>query len=456
MSTVPVPFGAKRGEIATPYAPSARHDLVGPAPDVRRSMVIALLTIVFGFGGFFGWAALFRLESATVAPGVVAVQSHRKLVQHLEGGIIKAVRVANGDRVRAGDPLVELEDAQARSNHGQTLGLYRAALARQARLRAEAGGRSTIEVPAILSKDQGDPDVARVIDAQRWTFDARRGAHASAIAVKRQTIADLKADSAAATEQLVTTERQIAKIVEEISDTRTLLNKGLVPKPRLLALERAEAELHGRKAELRGRLNRNREALTTVDVQIADLEATRQKDIAAELEAVDREVADLSQRLAGLQDILQRVIVRAPQDGIVVNLQVFTPGGVIRGGDPILELVPGNDALVIDAKLSPMDIDNVHPGLKARIRLTAYRQQTTPTVMADVIDVSADRLTDQAGNSYYNARLQLNPAELEALPNVQLYPGMPVDAMIITGEHTVLNYLLSPITNGFAHALREQ
>ncbi len=446
-----IPPGASA---ATP--PTTPKDLLSPAPTIRPTAILALATIIVGFGGFFTWAATADLASAAVAPAVVAVESHRKVVQHLEGGIVKAVRVANGDHVRADDVLVELDDTQAGAAHGQTLGQYRAALARQARLRAEAGERGEIDFPAALLTDRGDPEITRVIEAQTWTFTARRNAHESAIAVKRQAQADLTVDITATTDQLKATERQIQKIREEIEDVRGLLLKGLVPKPRLLALERAHAELDGRVADLLGRIARNREAMTAVTIQIGDLNAVRQKEIATDLEAVEKEVADLEQRLTGLQHVLQRTLIRAPQDGVVVNLQIFTPGGVIRGGEPIMEIVPGSDALVVDAKVSPMDIDSVHAGLTARLRLSAYKQRSTPTVQATVVDVSADRLTDQAGNTFYTARLRIDPGELERLPFVRLAPGMPVDAMILTGERTALDYLLAPITDNFAHALREQ
>ncbi|WP_448192684.1 HlyD family type I secretion periplasmic adaptor subunit [Azospirillum sp. sgz301742] len=456
MNSAPLTLGSTREQLAAPYSPPSRPDPVGSAPDVRRTVLVVVATILFGFGGFFGWAALFRLESAAIAPGVVSVESHRKVVQHLEGGIVKALLAANGDRVRAGDLLIQLDDTQARATYGQTLGQHRAVLARRARLYAEATGRPAVDFPQTLLKDRNDPEVQRVIDAQVLTFEARRTAHISAIAVKRQALMDIKADTAAATEQIAATTKQIAKTVEEIADLQKLFKKDLVPKPRILALERNEAELQGRMAELRGRVARNREGLTSISMQITDLEAVRQKDIAAELEAVDKEAADLSQRLGGQQDVLRRTAITAPQDGVVVNLQVFTSGGVVRGGEPLMEIVPGLDALVVDTKVNPMDIDSVHTGLKARVRLTAYQQRTTPTVLAEVIDVSADRLTDQAGNSHYTARLRLNQAELDALPWVHLSPGMPVEAMIITGERSVLDYLLTPITNGFAHALREQ
>ncbi|MBP2300903.1 HlyD family type I secretion periplasmic adaptor subunit [Azospirillum picis] len=451
--------------MSLPAIPSAPASLRGvpslpPAPALGRSMAIAMATIVFGFGGFIGWAAWAQLDSAAVAPGVVSVESHRKTVQHLEGGIVKRVRVANGDRVRTGDVLIELDDTQARASYDLTLGQQRAALARQARLRAEAAAETTdqaaLRFPATLLALEHDPDVARLLATQRWTFQARQGAHASALTVKRQALADLEVDSAALKQQETSLQHQLEKIREEIADTRTLLAKGLVPKPRVLALERAEAELQGRLAELRGRLARNGEAADTVAAQIADMKAVRQKEIAQDLEAVDKDLADLAQRLVGLEDVLRRLAVTAPQDGIVVNLQVFTVGGVIRAGEPLLDVVPEKDPLVVDARLNPLDIDSVHQGLPAQVRLVAFKRRTTPTIAATVIDVSADHLVDPSGTPYYVARLRLDPAELEQLPEVHLTPGMPVDALIIRGERSALDYLLSPITDGFAHAMREK
>ena len=443
-----------------PSAPLRAHPsaipALPPAPALGRSLTVALVTIVVGFGGFVSWAAWAKLDSAAVAPGVVSVESHRKTVQHLEGGIVKRVRVANGDRVRAGDVLIELDDTQARASYDLTLGQQRAGLARQARLRAEAADEATLRFPAALLALEQDPEVARLLATQRWTFKARREAQASAIAVKRQALADLEVDSAALLEQETALLQQLQKIREEIGDTRMLLAKGLVPKPRVLALERTEAELQGRLADLRGRVARNREAGDTVAAQIADLNAVRQKEIAQELEVVDKELADLAQRLVGLEDVLRRLAVTAPQDGIVVNLQVFTVGGVIRAGEPLLDMVPEQDPLVVDARVNPLDIDSVHQGLAARVRLVAFKRRTTPTIAATVIDVSADRLVDPAGTPYYVARLRLDPAELSQHPDIQLTPGMPVDALIIRGERSALDYLLSPITDGFAHAMREK
>lgn len=424
---------------------------------MRGAALFALITILIAFGGFGGWAAFAAIESAALATGAIKVESHRKTVQQIDGGVIKRLLVREGDAVQAGSVLLELDDTQARTALAIIRLQHRLALARQARLQAELAERETVAFSDQLLDEASDPEIAAILANQSELFNARRKAHAGQVKILEGHVSELRHEIAAREAAAKSAAQQLRYIEEEIRGVKELFDKGLERKPRLLALQRAAAELRGHREEELANIARARQAIAGIELQMVDLANHRRTEINDAIEATQKDLADLAERLVDAENVLKRMTVVAPQEGVVVDLRVFTPGGVIRPGDPILDIVPRNDDLIVEVRVNPADIDSVRPGLPAHVRLLAYKPRRVPTVPGRVETVSADLLNDPRTNEfYYAAQIRLDATELAALSDVDLYPGMPVEAQIVTGERTPLDYLLSPVTDGLHRAFREE
>jgi HlyD family type I secretion membrane fusion protein len=416
---------------------------------------LAVLALFFGVLG--GWAALAPLTSAAVASGVVKVDSNRKTVQHLEGGIIAALVVENGDRVAAGDVLVRLDAAQARATWGLLQGQHDALAARAARLAAERDGAPAIAFDADLAARRDDPAVAAVLAGQETVFASRRTTLAGQVDILRQRRQQLEAEIDSRHAQLAAAERQQALIGAEIADIEVLVAKGLERRTRLLGLQRQQASLEGLRGEQLGLIARARQQIGETELQIINHRNGQMDQVVATLAQVRAELGELAERLVASRDVLARRTIVSPIAGTVVNLRFFTAGGVIGPGAPILDIVPEDDRLVIEAQIRPLDIDVVRPGLAAEVRLTAFKQRTTPTLAGRVAYVSADRLVDAAsGTAHFTARVEIPAAELARLDGVELYPGMPAEVMVVVGRRTALGYLLDPLRESFGRAFHEQ
>ena len=426
-------------------------------PRVGGPALAALVVVLVAFGGFGGWAAVAELQSAAVTSGTVKVESHRKTIQLLEPGIIKRILVREGDKVQAGQVLVEMDETQARATHSIVLGQHRLAIGRLARLQAELVEADEMPVPPELARRANEPDVAEILESQRNLFLARRESYRGQVSILQGKVAQLRDEILAMQAQERAASQQIGFIGDEMRGINELVQRGLERRPRLLALQRANAELVGQRGRLQGSIAAARQTIGQTELSIIDLKNARRGDVVGQIEATQKELADLAERVVAAADLLRRMKVLSPQDGTVVGIQVFTPGGVIKGGEPIMDIVPQEDLLVIDAQVKPTDIDAVRPGQRADIALVSYRRRVVPQIAGTVVNVSADLLTDQrTGEGYYVARIRVDAAELERLAGVQLYPGMPVDAFILTGRRTALDYLLSPITDGLRRTFREE
>lgn len=435
----------------------AQPAVIPDRPPLRSAALHLAIVVVIAFGGFGGWAAVATLKSAAVAPAIIAVESHRKTLQHLDGGIVRRLHVKEGDVVVANQLLIELDDVQARSKLTTSYQQYWSAAGRQARWYAEYTNASAVEFPATLTDRRSVPAVADVIDQQTGLFRSRLTAYRGKRAILERQIAQAQQSIAAMTAQLRSSIEQIRLVREEIKDIDQLYQKGLSPRPRLLALQRTEAELRGRQGELEGNILRTQQEIAQRDLDLVDLDNQRRADAARELETVQRELGDLVEQISANADMLQRAEIRAPVGGTVVGMQTVAIGGVIKATDPILDIVPVDDELIAEAKVSPTDIDNVHVGLPAELHLLAYKQRDVPSVGGVVFHVSADRLNDpRSGDPYYLARIRINRNELARLSPVELTAGMPADALIITGDRTALQYFLTPILAGLRRAFREE
>jgi len=440
----------------------------GTAPDddgaaglgrsLRGTVVFGLAVILVFFAGLGGWAALAPLASAAIAPGTVGPDGSRRTVQHLEGGIIREILVRDGSRVAAGDPLVVLADVAARATYEQERTQYDTLAAMQARLLAEQRGATTLTFSdRLVEAAEASPEVAAILEAQRELFETRRQAHEGRKAILRQRIAQLMEEITGLEAQIASQSRQLELIEQEIEGVEQLLAQGLERRPRLLSLQRNEAQIQGALAGNRSAIARARQAIGETELQIVNQDATRLDQVATELSDVRTRLLSLEEGLRQSEDVLDRTVVTAPVAGTVVALRFRTTGGVVAPGDPILDIVPEDEDLLIDARVSPIDIDAVHEGLEAQIRLLAFAQRNLPRIGGRVETVSADALVDeQSGESYYSVRVAVPRETLESLPDgVALSPGMPAEVLIMTGERTALEYLVRPFLDSVSLAFRE-
>lgn len=449
MTNLPAPY---RNESSEPSGQPGKVPTTAHGTILAGAVLVALM-----FGGLGTWAAVAPLSSAAVAPGTVIVESNRKTVQHLEGGIIRELRVENGDVVDPGDVLVVLSDIRAEATYERLMSSATYFAAREARLVAERNGDDAVSFAHPLLSDRDDPVVAKAIAAQASEFESQGQALEGRRATLGQRIAQAQRRIEGLREQITSTEEQLRLIELELRDVAKLVQKRLAVKPRLLALQRARANLLGERGELKAQIARTEESIIETRLQIMTMDADRAKEIDTELAEVQTRLAEFEERLKHSRDVLARTEVTTPVGGKVMNLFHSTIGGVVQPGEPILEIVPDEDDLIIEAEVSPLDIDVVHPGLEAEVRFTALSFRRTPSVTGEVIYVSADRIVDEASRqSFYAARVRIGAKQLESVPGLKLHPGMPVDVLIKTGERTVLNSVLAPVVDSMARSFREQ
>jgi len=426
--------------------------------DLRRPALAGALVVGVGLGGFGLWAASAPLAGAAIAPGVISPDGSRRTVQHLEGGIIQSILVKDGSVVRAGDPLIVLEDVQARAGFDVLKARFHTLAATQARLLAEQARADEIRFPDwLIAATDEDASALQTMVAQRQLFRTRAEGLAQRRAILSRRIAQLNDEITGLRAQIAADDQQIALIAEEIEGLDLLYRKGLAPKTRLLALQRAKSGIEGDRAERRARIARTSQAIGETELQIIAQSTAHQDDANEELTRTQAELAEIEQRITASRDVLTRTLIKAPSDGTVVELRFRTPGGVIRPGEPILDLVPGDEELLVDARLSPLDIDVVAPGLTAQVVLPAFKQRHMPRIEGTVRSISADALVDpHSGERYFQARIEVDQSQLETIvPKVELTPGMPAEVFVMTGERTVLDYLLQPLAASLSRAFRE-
>lgn len=416
-------------------------------PDYRRTLRFGVGVLIAFFVGFVGWAALAPLDSAAIAPGQLFVSGNRKQVQHLEGGIVRKILVAEGATVAEGDPIMELDPTQADADLGQLQSRLVYAVAREARLKAERAGDANISFPAWLAERRSDPEVSEALRAEETALKAARDVQTDQIGIWESRVRQLEEESNGLRDEIRSTNDQLGIIGQEIADQKFLVERGLGIRRVLLGLERQATEIRGRRARARSGIARNEQAIGESKLRITELQKARLTEIDNELGQLSSEIGGLSERINAAKDVQDRTVIRAPVSGQVVNLQAHTIGGVVRPGDLLMEVVPVEDALIVVARVSPADIDVVRNGLAAQIRLSAYPGRTAPVLDATVDTVSADLLNDErTGVSYYEVRVSL-PADDPQLEGLDLYPGMPAEVSIVTGEQTFMNSLIRPLTD---------
>jgi membrane fusion protein, type I secretion system len=426
-------------------------------PPIKGLIRTAITIVVVLLGGFGGWAAFAPLSSAAVAPGTVKVDSNRKTIQHLEGGIIREILVRDGDVVKKGQVLVRLDSLDANADRDAKRAKVDGLIAQEARLVAERDNRASVAFPEELLSRRTDPTVRETLEVQQKIFTDHQRATNDQANVWVQRKEQYRAQIGTLEAQNSATGQQIPLFQEQLNDQKFLLTKGLSLKPKMLELERQLMAAKGDIEANKGKILSLQEQIAEADVQIKGVQSTEAKAVSEELRQVQDKRSDATEDLRKFEAKAGRTEVVAPQDGTILNMKFFTAGGVVAPGGAILDLVPLQDKMVLEVKVQPLDIDVVRPELPATVRLVAYKQRITPTVQGVVSWVSADVTTDEKTNTtYYLARVEVSTAELLRVPNVKLYPGMPVDVSIVTGERTLLAYIVQPLVDSFAHAFREE
>ena len=412
--------------------------------------VIALV-----FGGMGVWSATATLDGAVLATGVVQVEAARKKVQHLEGGIVKEVRVRDGDAVAEGDLLIRLDDTSSGANLRLLQGQSAELAVRRYRLLAERDGAAEFVLPQLAAV-RSDRALNDIVSGQRALFEARRASRLLEVDLLRQQQIQLKSQIEGLQKQEASKVKQIQFFDDELEGLRTLFKQGLTPKSRLLALEREAERGRGEMAGLAAGMSGAETKLQELELAILKINQSSHEKITEELRTVEAELNTFSERLVSVEDQTQRTEIRAPRRGRVLNLAVHNAGSVIKPGETIMEIVPEDDTLVIGARVAPQDIDKVAPRASAIVRLSAFNQRTTPELFGEVQRVSADLVSDAAnGPAAYLAIIDIPPREAERLQGLVLVPGMPAEVFISTGARTPLGYLLKPLIDSFTRALRE-
>lgn len=412
--------------------------------------------LIFLFIGCFGaWASIAPLASGAIAPGLISPNTSRRVVQHLEGGIIRELSVREGEKVAEGQLLLVLEPVQPKANYDTLLAQKNTLLAQKARLLAEKSGAATIAFPDGLKQDG---KLSEAAESQRQIFETRRNVQTVRKNLLRERIEQLTEQIKGYQTQIANLDKQISYVREEVAGKQVLLAKGLLQKPEALRLMRNESELLAQRASFETETSKTKQQIEETNLQIVDANATRLDEVAAETDKVDSALVDVEERLRASKDVLKRTEIKAPIAGTIINLRFRSAGGVVQGGEPILEIVPQDDRLMIEARVGPNDIPLVHPGQAAQIHLAAYSSRTMPRLKGVVRSVSADRVTDGNGmQSYYVARVEIDKDDFKKhVSNVTLIPGMSADVTFVTEKRTLLQYLLSPMMDVLRRGMLEQ
>jgi HlyD family type I secretion membrane fusion protein len=421
-------------------------------PAVRAGLlVIAGVAVALG-----AWAATAQLSGAVIAPGFVKVDLNRKVVQHQEGGTVRAIRVRDGDHVKQGQELLLLDDVRIDAQLDLQRTQLDAERLKAARLEAERLYSARPVFPADLLKRRDEPKITEQLERETTLFRARRDAIETQVALLRRQIAETTSESAALTEQVAAEERALKLQREELASNERLLEQGYIQKTRVMTLQRGVAEYEARHSERRAEQSKARQRASELELRILSMKNAYAQSAADELKETSAKIFDLEERIRPSRDAAERQKILAPIAGEVVGLRVFSQGAVVGPREVLMEIVPDDKRLIVEARIRPEDINHVRPGSAADVRLTAYKARTTPLVPGAVTYVSGDRLVDQqSGAPYYVVHIDVPPERL-AEENLKLQAGMPAEVYLKGEERTPLQYLLEPLTQVMRHAARER
>ncbi|HYD80957.1 MAG TPA: HlyD family type I secretion periplasmic adaptor subunit [Paucimonas sp.] len=444
----------KKAEIAVVVPDEALKDV---DIDTKSYTRLGWLIVLLGVGGFMLWAMFAPLDKGVPVSGTVMVSGNRKAIQHQTGGTVEDILVKEGDQVKAGQVLVRMNDVQAKANAEVTRVQYFTARATEARLIAERDGKKSIAFPADLENAKSDPRVAANIGLQNQLFMSRQLALQNELGALDESVAGLKVQVQGLEEARDMQKEQQKILKVQLDDLRDLAKEGYVARNRVLDLERTYAQVNGAIAESIGNIGRAQRQISELGLRRIQRQQEYQKEVRSQLAEAQKEAEALMNRLKGADFDLANVEIKAPVDGTVVGMNVFTRGGVVSPGFRLMDIVPSDDPLVVEGQVPVNLIDKVHKDLEIELMFAAFNQNKTPNIPGVVTQVSADRFVDERnGMPYYKLQAQVTPEGKKMLANLQVRPGMPVELFVKTGERTMMSYLLKPLFDRAETALTEE
>lgn len=431
-----------------------------PSSELSESDKVArfgMWAVLIGFGGFMLWATFAPLSEGVVASGSVMVEGKRKTIQHLEGGIVAAIHVKEGAKVIAGQMLVELDNTQSKAQHDLLQVRHDNYLAVLGRLNSERTSVDHVTYDHDLTSRLENPRVEQLLDIQNDLFFARQTQLAGQVSILKQRVVSIREQIQGLSEEQKAKRDEIGYIEDELHRLVELDKENLVGLPRLLAQKKAYSQAVGSAGKLKADMAAAKVEMGKAELEILQLQKDRQQEVAERILESQEQLFEVQEQLVAMADVLERTIVRAPQAGKVMGLNVWTIGGVVPPGSPLLEIVPDVRRLVVEARVRVTDIDNVYAGLPARVRLSGLKQRTTPQLEGLVDDVSADALLDeQTQESYYIVRVTISEAQLARITDDEVVPGMPVEILIEAGSRTALEYFMDPIMDVLRRGMNEE
>ncbi|OYU90170.1 MAG: hemolysin secretion protein D [Bradyrhizobiaceae bacterium PARB1] len=426
-----------------------------PFRDIRLTTYAGLAMLAVGISTVGVWAATAPLASAVIAPAQIVVDSNVRKVQHPTGGVVSEILVNDGDHVRAGDVLLRLDETLTRANLALIENQLNQFWTRRARLRAEQAGRDSFAAPDEFEGRADQPAIADIIAGETSLMQSRRAAITGQQSQFRERTAQIGEEIHGLAAQIASKREQIRLIQRELEGVRDLFEKNLIPFARLTALEREAARLTGEEGQLIAETARAKGRITETELQTLQVVQDQRREIATDLREVEIKIADLSERRIAALDQLTRVVLKAPQAGIIHQKSVHTVGGVITAGEQLMLIIPEKDSLVVEARVEPQMIDRLKIGQQAKLRFTAFDSAVTPDLDGKLVRIAADLTKDQqSGVSFYVARISVSDGELSKLGGKALVPGMPVEAYILNGSRTAFEYLRKPLEDQLARAFR--
>ena len=424
---------------------------------IRKHLLLALV-IGFILVGVIGvWAATSEFAGAVIAQGQLVVDTSVKKVQHPTGGVVAELNVQEGDKVKAGDIIIKLDDTQTRANLAIVSKGLDELMARRAREEAELEGVDRIVFPAELLARQNDPDVARMIAGETKLFQTRRNSREGMKSQLTERVAQSQEEIGGLIAQVESKDKQIDWIKQELQGVRELWEKKLVQFTRVTTLEREQARLDGERGQLVAATAQSKGKISEIKIQILQIDQDMRTEVGKDLADVRGKMAELVEKKVAAEDQLKRIDIRAPQDGVVHQLDIHTVGGVVQAGAQLMLVVPAADKLIVEAKVQPQDIDQLRVGQPAVLRFSAFNSRTTPELNGTLSVVSADVTQDQkSGANYYTIRITVSPEEIARLEGLKLVPGMPVEAFVQTTVRTVVSFFVRPFQDQIARAFREK
>lgn len=436
---------------------STSHEVIDVDTNAQGYAKLGWMIVIGGVIGFLVWASFAPLDSGVPMSGTVVVATNRKAIQYQTGGIVDDILVKEGDRVKSGQVLVKMNDTTPRANADIARSQLYSALATEARLKAERMSAPNVTFPAQLQENKNSPQVGNAILLQQQLFSARQGALRSELEALDENVSGLKSQLQGLKESMVNKKEQVTFLKEQLDGMRDLAKDGYVARNRLLDLERSYSQLNSGISEDIGNIGRITQQIAEAKIRGVQRRQTYQTEVNTQLSDVQKEVVSLKSRLSALDFELNNVLVKAPVDGIVVSLNIFTQGGVVPSGFKLMELVPEDDQLIVEALLPVNLVDKVHPGLKVELIFSAFNTNTTPHIPGIISQVGADRVVDEhTGHPYYKVKAIVTPEGNKLLSKLEVRPGMPVEVFVKTGERTMMNYILKPLFDRSKSAMKEE